>query len=267
MRNLWIALVLLTALFAANSVQAKPEYLDVLTTVYKVYGDKLSDRSCANCHVSTSDYGLNPFGKQIAHELVAANTKTLTPDILHKVEAMSAFQDGMTNLDKIKGGLPPGEAKAGSAAKATAAAVSSAPTPPKSFIPKNMFHPAIVHFPIALFIAGLLLDFVGWRRKQPTMLLAGWYNLVLAAVGAIGSIGSGLLAMLRMHLPFQGLIFTHLVLACIASVIMWILVAMRVHRHEKMKVTMRTVYYVLAFAALLIISYSAHLGGAFVYGE
>ncbi len=267
MKNLWIVLTLLTSLFTAHRAIAKPEYLDVLTTVYKPYAGKLSDRSCANCHVSASEYGLNPFGKQVAHELVAANTKELTAAILQKVETQSAFQDGMTNLDKIKAGLPPGEAKAGSTAKATAAPESSTPPPPKSFIPKNVFHPAIVHFPIALFIAGLFLDFLGWRQKQRTLLLAGWYNLFLAAISAIGSMGSGLLAMFRMHLPFQGLIFTHLVLACIASVLMWLMVGLRIHRHEKMNPSARAVYYVLAVATLVIISYSAHLGGAFVYGE
>jgi uncharacterized membrane protein len=48
---------------------------------------------------------------------------------------------------------------------------------------------------------------------------------------------------------------------------MWIMVAMRVHRHEKMQIPLRVVYYALALAAFLIISYTGHLGGAFVYGE
>src|SRR5579871_1905420 len=260
MQRLWIALALLTVAFGAARAMAKPEFPDVLTATYKPYADKLSERSCANCHVSASDYNLNPYGKQIAHELVAANTKTLTPDILHKVETLSAFQDGMTNLDKIKAGLPPGEAKAGTTAKATAEPERAASAPPKSLIPKNVFHPAIVHFPIALFIAGLLLDFLGWRRHQRTLLLAGWYNLVLAAVSAIGAISSGLLAMFRMHLPFAGLIFTHLLLACVASVLMWIMVALRIHRHEKMTVSLRVTYYVVAVATLVLISYAGHLG-------
>ncbi len=267
MRYGWILIVCLIVGGALNRASAKPEYLEVLTGVYKPYADKLSDRSCANCHVSVSDYALNPYGKQIAHELVAANTKTLTPDILQKVEIMSAFEDGASNLEKIKSGQAPGEAKVGSSAKSNPSASMPAPEPKKSIVPKNFFHPAIVHFPIALFIAGLFLDFLGWRKNQKSMLLAGWYNLVLAAVSAIGSIGSGLIAMFRMHLPFKGLIFTHLLLACLASVLMWILVGVRVHRHEKMSTASRGIYYVIAACTLILIAYSAHLGGAFVYGE
>lgn len=267
MKKVWIAYILITVLSVQNMAVAKPEYLDVFTSVYKTNTEKLADRSCANCHVSVSEYGLNPYGKQIAHELVTANTRTLTADILHRVETMFAFQDGTTNLEKITGGLPPGEAIPGSTAKTTITESAVSPAPPKSVIPKNVFHPAIVHFPIALFIAGLFLDFIGWRKKQHTMLMAGWYNLVFAAVSTVGSIGSGLLAMFNMHLPFKGLIFTHLILASIASVLMWMLVALRIHRHEKMDTSLRVVYYVLAFATVILISYSAHLGGAFVYGE
>src|SRR5262249_4508547 len=80
---------------------AKSEFLDVLTETYKPYADKFSERSCANCHVSLSDYGLNPYGKQIRSELAAANSKELTPAILQKVEALDADQDGTTNIEEI----------------------------------------------------------------------------------------------------------------------------------------------------------------------
>jgi hypothetical protein len=70
-----------------------------------------------------------------------------------------------------------------------------------------------------------------------------------------------------MHMPLKGLIFQHMLLAILATVIMWVLVALRVHRHEQMSQPLRVAYYVLALTGLLIISYSGHLGGVFVYGE
>jgi uncharacterized membrane protein len=250
---------------------AKSEFLDVLTETYKPYADKLTERSCANCHVSLSDYTLNSFGKQIRSELAAANTKELTAAILKKVEPLDADQDGTSNIDEIKAGTDPADPKSGGKPgfkPSAAPAPEQAPAPkPKPLVPKNAFHPAIVHFPIALFIAGLFLDFLGMWRKHKTMLLAGWYNLLLGAISTLASILSGLTAMLRMHLPFSGLIFQHLLLACIGTVIMWLMVALRYNRHEKMNTTLRIVYYVLAVTGVVLIAYSAHLGGAFVYGE
>lgn len=266
---------ILAILILAVGAQAKPEYLDVLTETYKPYAEKLSDRSCAVCHVSVSDYGLNPFGKQVAHELVAANTKELTPSLLQKIEALDADQDGTSNIDEIKAGTDPADPKSGGKPGykpdlSKVPAEESAPKPKeKPLIPKNAFHPAIVHFPIALFIAGLFLDFLGMWKKHKTMLLAGWYNLLLGAISTLASILSGLTAMVRMHLPFTTTspIFVHLLLAVIGTVIMWLMVALRFNRHEKMGTPLRVVYYVLAIAGVVLIAYSAHLGGAFVYGE
>jgi uncharacterized membrane protein len=266
-------LIAIVAMFVlAPRAQAKSEFLDVLTETYKPYADKLTEHSCSSCHTDSLP-SLNLYGKQIAHELVAANTKELTPEILKKVEEEDADQDGTSNLEEIKAGTDPADPKSGgkpgykpTAAKAPAE--ESAPVPKqKPLFPKNAFHPAIVHFPIALFIVGLFLDFLGMWRKHKTMLLAGWYNLLLGAISTLASILSGVTAMFRMHLPFSGLIFQHLLLACIGTVIMWLMVALRYNRHEKMSVPLRVTYYVLAVAGVILIAYSAHLGGVFVYGE
>jgi uncharacterized membrane protein len=234
------------ALLISASAYAKPEYLDVLTETFKADSAKLSEKSCANCHVSDSDYAKNPYGKRIAAEMLAANTKELTPAILNKV----------------------GEPGSASAAEPSGATASEPPAEkkPKPLIPKNAFHPAIVHFPIALFMAGLFLDALGMWKKHNTLLLAGWYNLVLGAVSTLASLASGLAAMTIMHLPFKGLIFNHLVLACIGTAIMWGMVALRYKRHDKMSTGLRAVYYVLAVTGCILIAYSAHLGGDFVYG-
>jgi uncharacterized membrane protein len=160
----------------------------------------------------------------------------------------------------------PGSATAEKAGAALAT-TDAGPKKEKPLIPKNAFHPAIVHFPIALFIAGLFLDALGMWKKHKTLLLAGWYNLVLGAVSTLASIASGVTAMSIMHLPFKGLIFNHLVLASIGTAIMWAMVALRYKRHDKMSTGLRAAYYVLATTGVILIAFSAHLGGAFVYGE
>jgi uncharacterized membrane protein len=268
MKTLRILFCTCLTIFLASSAQAKPEYLEPLLQTYKEYADKLTDRSCANCHITMSDYGLNAFGKQVRQELNAANTKVLTAAILHKVEILDANGDGKSNLDEIKAGTSPGEIKPG-AAPTAGAATTDTPQPPKEkpLVPKNVFHPAIVHFPIALFIASLILDLIGFARKSPSFFLAGWFNLVFGAITSFGGLASGYLATLRMHLPISGIIQQHMLLAIAGTVIMWILVALRAKRHENMSTSLRTIYFVLGAAGLVLISYSGHLGGVFVYGE
>ncbi|HLJ54235.1 MAG TPA: DUF2231 domain-containing protein [Chthonomonadaceae bacterium] len=270
-RNVRTALIMMGIATIAGGAQAKPEYLDVLTKTYPASEKALSARSCVNCHVSDSDYSKNAYGKQVAQQLLNSGTRTLTPEILHAVESQASNPGDISNLEKIKQGVAPADRKSAGpgAAAGTSAPAGGATAAPgsKPLWPKNAFHPAIVHFPIALFLAALLLDLVGLVRGSPKLLLAGWYNLVMAAVSSVGAIGTGFFAAITMRLPLKGLIFTHLTLAAIAALIMCILVALRVHRHEKMSRPLRIAYFVLAFAGMLLISYSAHLGGAFVYGE
>jgi uncharacterized membrane protein len=264
-----IALVTtLLLLLSGMAAQAKPEYLDVLVQTYPPYAASLQARSCTNCHVSDSDFARNPYGKQIGVELEQAGTKTLTPDSLHKIENMDLFGDGSTVLAKLKAGTAPGVAASGGTSKPPVGHTQTPRQEPKKpWFPKYAYHPAIVHFPIALFIAGVILDFLGLIRKNQTLLLAGWYNLVLAALTAIAGLITGYMALVLLHVPFTGIIRQHIITAIISSIIIWILVGLRVHRHEKMSLPLRVIYYVLAAAGMLLISYAGHLGGMFVYGE
>lgn len=262
--------ILTLAVFAAFGVaHSESDFLDVISTHYKL-GDEsaLTEKSCGMCHVSDSDYTTNPYGKDLALEMTSQGATMLTAAILQKLEPLDSDGDGTTNGEEIAADTLPGDATSG-AAPGAAPATQPAPAEakPKQFPPKNGYHPAIVHFPIGLFLAGLLLDFIGMVKNQKALLLAGWYNLVLAAASTIFAALSGVLAMSLMKLPYKGLIFDHMIYAVGASVIMWLMVALRVHRHEKMNVPIRVLYYALAVAGLITISYAGHLGGVFVYGE
>ena len=71
MRRIITTIAVVLALTLSVGAQAKPEYLDVLTGTYKSDSAKLSEKSCANCHVSDSDYTRNPYGALVAKELAA----------------------------------------------------------------------------------------------------------------------------------------------------------------------------------------------------
>lgn len=54
------------------------------------------------------------------------------------------------------------------------------------------WHPMIVHFPIALFLVGFLLDAVGWWAKRDGFKTAGLTLVVLGALGAGAAVVTGL---------------------------------------------------------------------------
>jgi len=119
------------------------------------------------------------------------------------------------------------------------------------------------------------LDLIGYWKKNRTLLFAGWYNLVLAATTAVAAVLTGFWATINLKLPLSSatgtfgmsLIGTHILLAMISSILMWVMVSLRVHRHEEMQTPNRMLYYTIAFACLVLISYAGHLGGEYVYGS
>ena len=101
-----IAVALLLA-SAIGSVQARPGFVPILTKTYPANAGPLQQRSCINCHVSMSNLQRNAYGKEIETAMDSAKASDLTPAILHQVENMDAAGDGVTNLTRIKEGLPP----------------------------------------------------------------------------------------------------------------------------------------------------------------
>ena len=245
------------------SVFAKSEFLDLFMSTYKVSDSSpLGSKSCLICHQTEDDFTkMTAYGRDLKKGLADAGTNALNESILKTVGAVDSNGSGKTNEEKIKAGTSPGDPGPADT-KAPAA-----PEKKKSLIPMNFFHPAVVHFPIGLFMAGLLLDGLGLFLKKPGLLVSGWYNILMAAASAVGGVFTGFGAMYIQKVPFKGVIFEHMLLAMTCTFLMFFMVILRVHRHEKMHLPTRIAYFGMAFICLILISYAGHLGGAFVYGE
>lgn len=93
---------------AGCAALALPTFKPVLTDTYKTAkGTKLD--ACTTCHMA--GVKLNPYGTDLKKVLDAAKSKKLTADVLKKVEALDSDKDGVKNLDEIKKGTNPGDAK------------------------------------------------------------------------------------------------------------------------------------------------------------
>ena len=236
----------------AVGASATPDFIDVLTKHYSLKAEsKLVAKSCGVCHKNDDGTGgFNAYGDAIKKAGGATDASLAT---LGKEDS---DKDGNDNDKEFAADTLPGDPTSGAAE-----GVAPPPKEPESVIPKNGFHPAVVHFPIGLFVGGLILDFLGMIRKDKTLLQAGWYNILFAAVSCFGGIASGFLAAVLMKLPFSGTVMEHIWLALGSTVAMFIMIGMRFHCHEEMKPGLRIAYYILAVVALATISMAGHVGG------
>jgi uncharacterized membrane protein len=120
----------------------------------------------------------------------------------------------------------------------------------------------LIHFPIALFIAGVFFDVFGqWRRKRG-LATAAYYNLLAGAISTLPVLVTGLLAW-KFQLEGQklkGILLLHLVLATLSTLMIWLVwwVHFRARRHT---VYLPSYRLALEFMAAGLIGLTAHLGG------
>ena len=127
---------------------------------------------------------------------------------------------------------------------------------------KHAQHVALIHFPIALFIAAVAFDYLAQWTKNRTLAAAAYFNLLLAAISTVPVVASGLAAW-QWALEGQklkGILLMHLILGCISSVLIWLVfwIHWRVRLSDKSLPQYRLPIEALA---VLIVGVTGHLGG------
>ena len=128
---------------------------------------------------------------------------------------------------------------------------------------KHAQHVVLIHFPIALFIIGVLFDFLAQWKKQSMLAAAAYYNLLVAAIATIPVVVTGILAW-RWELEGQklkGILLTHLVMGCASTVLIW--VVWFIHRRSRRNQGEILPGYRLPIeaVAVVIVALTGHLGG------
>jgi uncharacterized membrane protein len=257
-------LTLSTAVWATPAIQKQFQ-----ETCKPPPGTALAQAQCNTCHISPPK--LNPFGLDAKGEMATLGSKSFSPALWKELGPRDSDKDGSTNQAEIQAGLLPGDPNS----KPATNAGHEQPPPPaaretefsRALHPANAFHPIVVHFPIALFFVSLALDALGTLRRDPALHVAGFYNLAIALISAVASLITGYIAFLRLHFPFEGNTRNHIILAISTVVLMAILYAIRVHRHEKMGAGARAVYLVVGLIGVVTLGFVGHYGGEMVYGS
>lgn len=132
-------------------------------------------------------------------------------------------------------------------------------------------HPLLVHFPIALLIAALVLDLVALFARKDRLTVGTGAILVLAALGAAAALITGFLAEETVEaMPPDEARHETLEaheLAAIAVLVLTIALALwRVAaRMEYPQGRLRWLYLALLAVACVLVSITGHLGGTLVY--
>lgn len=104
-------LFIVSALLVPAAAIALPAMVKTFQTQYSpAKGSALAKAGCAVCHVGATAK-LNSYGTDLKAAMAAQKSKALTPSALKAVEAKDSDKDGVTNIDEIKAGKLPGDAK------------------------------------------------------------------------------------------------------------------------------------------------------------
>ena len=93
-----------------------------------------------------------------------------------------------------------------------------------ALLAKHAQHVVLIHFPIALFIAGVAFDLIARWTKRRSLADAAYYNLLLAAISTAPVVATGILAW-QFALEGQkvkGILLMHLALACASTAMIWL---------------------------------------------
>ena len=123
-------------------------------------------------------------------------------------------------------------------------------------------HPLLVHFPIALFSTGLLLDILSKLLNNEELDHAGFWTMLMALISSPFTIIAGIFAFMEEGSWLDIYQFQHGILAFISTLLLLVLFWVRIKfqldfRYSSLK---RNIYLSLHILAVGILFYGAHLG-------
>jgi uncharacterized membrane protein len=127
---------------------------------------------------------------------------------------------------------------------------------------KHAQHVVLIHFPIALFITAVAFDLIAQWTKRRGVADAAYYNLLVAAISTLPVLATGILAW-QFQLDGQklkGILLLHLTLACVSSVMIWLV--WRVHFRARRRAEVLPRYRLaIEFLGVGLVALTGHLGG------
>jgi uncharacterized membrane protein len=128
---------------------------------------------------------------------------------------------------------------------------------------KHAQHVVLIHFPIALFLAGVAFDFAAQWKRDASLAAAAYYNLLGAAVSTLPVVATGLLAW-RWQLEgtrLKGNLLLHLSLGLLSSCLIVIAWWFQFRARRRPGRALPGYRWTVEVAGALCVALTGHLGG------
>jgi uncharacterized membrane protein len=138
--------------------------------------------------------------------------------------------------------------------------------PKTALLAKHAQHVVLVHFPIALFLSGVIFDLVARVTKTESKAApatASRLNMIAAAIAVLPTLLSGLAAwqwQLAGH-KLKGLLLFHLVLGCASGLLICLVAWIRFQRRKVSDLSLPAYYLPLELLTAIVVALTAHIGG------
>jgi uncharacterized membrane protein len=132
-----------------------------------------------------------------------------------------------------------------------------------ALLAKHAQHVVLIHFPIALFIAGVSFDFLAQWTKRRILAAAAYCNLLAAALVTVPVLITGVLAW-QWQLEGQrlkGILLTHLVLGGATSVLIWVVCLVHVRAQRAPGGVLPGYRLPVEALTVALVTLTGHLGG------
>jgi len=132
-----------------------------------------------------------------------------------------------------------------------------------ALLAKHAQHVVLIHFPIALFLAGVAFDFLAQWTKRQSLAAAAYYNFFVAALSTIPVVVTGILAW-QWQLEGQrlkGILLQHLVLGSASSLLIWLAWIIHARARRDKNAVLPGYRLLIEVVATAVVALTGHLGG------
>lgn len=138
------------------------------------------------------------------------------------------------------------------------------PFDPKSvLLAKHAQHVVLIHFPIALFVAGVTFDLLAVWKQSRGLATAVYYNLTAAAISTVPAAATGLLAwqwqLEGKHL--KGVLLLHLIFGLASTAVIWLVWWLHFRARRRPEDNLPLYRFPIELLSLPLVALTGHLGG------